>query len=78
MANGTTARRRNAVRPPEPILAFNTMGELATLAEFRARELLGVSYHQALDRLERGELRNTINEIEIQMLRILLDSAQSR
>jgi len=78
MSNAATARRRNAVRPPEAILALNTLEELATLAEFKAQELLGVSYHQALKRLDRGDLRNTINEVEIVMLRILLDSAQSR
>ncbi len=75
MPNAATARRRNAVRPPEPILAINTMEELATLAEFRARELLGVSYHEAVERLVQGKLRNTIYEIEIEMMRMLIEVA---
>lgn len=46
--------------------------ELRALAEETARHMLEVSYEEAIAMLDRGELRGTIAEVELTMLRDLM------
>lgn len=53
-----------------------TAEEVRDLAETKARQMLGVSFQAALAMLDRGDLRGTIAEAELKMLRYLMGAGE--
>lgn len=62
-------RKPNGLRPP-----VNAEGEaeIRAVGEAEAQQWLGVSFEEALSKLDRGELAGTVAEDELRSLRRLL------
>jgi hypothetical protein len=49
-----------------------TREEYREYADAEARKMLGVSFDEALEQLERGELQGTLAEVRLKLIRSLL------
>ncbi len=69
-------RRRHPAKRARPVEGVTrlTKRQAEALAERDARAMLGCSFRDACAMLDRGELRDTIAEAEITMLRALVDA----
>lgn len=66
--------RRRPAKSQKPAVQYLTQKGAEALAEREARAILGVSKEEAFARLDRGELRGTIAEAELTMLRALIQA----
>lgn len=71
MADVIDKRKANGVKPPRHA---HGRDQILEVAETEAREWLGVSFQEALEQLDRGELEGTVAEAEFRSLRRLLES----
>jgi len=58
-------------------IATMTHEELEALADIEATEMLGVTRLEAFAMLDRGELRGSVAEAELRMLRFMLEENQA-